>query len=265
MSDRVYGVVLDQTLREQRRTLMWWSLGLVVVALVYAGGYRQYAEAGMMETEVPEFLDALMGGDDMSSPAGYLNMVIYTLLAPLLVVLASAFAGARAVAGEEEDGMLEVLLGHPLGRGHYVLERFAALAVGALWLGAVVWLAVYGSARFADMGLGAWRVAAASAGLAMLGLNFGALALAAGAATGRRGWALGITAAVALGAHLVNNLAPQTEHLAFLQKLSPFYYYLGGDPLRNGFDLVGLAVLALGALALLGLAVWGLGRRDVAV
>lgn len=50
-----------------------------------------------------------------------------------------------------------------------------------------------------------------------------------------------------------------------LQKLSPFYCYLGGDPLRTGLDLDHLAVLATIPLALLAVGVWSLNRRDLAV
>jgi ABC-2 type transport system permease protein len=49
-----------------------------------------------------------------------------------------------------------------------------------------------------------------------------------------------------------------------MRKLSPFYYYLGGDPLRTGVDLGHVAVLAAIPLVLLGVALWSLTRRDIA-
>ncbi len=91
------------------------------------------------------------------------------------------------------------------------------------------------------------------------------MALATGAATGRASLAVGVTIAVALAGFLANNLAPLFEGLDVVQKLSPFYYYLAGDPLRQGLDAGRLAVLAITALVLAGVAVWGLNRRDVAV
>jgi ABC-2 type transport system permease protein len=70
---------------------------------------------------------------------------------------------------------------------------------------------------------------------------------------------------VAVLGYFANNLAPQVPGLGWAQRLSPFYYYLEGQPLANGLRLADCAVL-LGAavvLAVLGLA--GFQRRDLAV
>jgi ABC-2 type transport system permease protein len=257
--------IFIKTLRDQRRSLVWWAVGLVWVIFVYVGGYRQYVKAGFFRSEVPEFVGALMGSVDFASAAGYLQAVVFTLLAPLLVVLFAMFAGARAIAGDEEVGMLDILLAYPVSRRRLVLERSGALAIALAWLGFVVWAAVSVAASINDMGIGLDRIAAAAVGLSLLGLTFGTLALALGAVTGSRGIALGITTGAVLVAFLANNLASQIKALEPVQKISPYYYYLGGDPLRSGFDLPKLAVLALASLVLVGLALWGLGRRDIAV
>ena len=65
-----------------------------------------------------------------------------------------------------------------------------------------------------------------------------------GAATGRRALAIGVTAAAAVAAYLVNGLAPLVDALEVPQKLSPFYHYATGDPLRQGVSVSHLAVLA---------------------
>ncbi|WP_286218893.1 hypothetical protein [Paraoerskovia sediminicola] len=46
-------------------------------------------------------------------------------------------------------------------------------------------------------------------------------------------------------------------------KLSPWYYYLGSDPLTNGVDWLHLAVLAAVAAVGLGLAARYFPRRDL--
>ena len=42
-----------------------------------------------------------------------------------------------------------------------------------------------------------------------------------------------MTAATAVAAYLVNGLAPLVHALEVPQKLSPFYHYAVGDPLRQ--------------------------------
>lgn len=259
------GSVFLKTLYDQRKMLMWWSLALVGVSLVYVAGYKQYADAGFLDAQLPEYLSALMGTMDYASPEGYLNSTIFTLIGSLLMVIFSLTIGARAVAGEEESGMLDVLLAHPVSRTRFVMERFAALATATGLFGLVAWAAVSLASRIAEMGIPLANIAAACIGLAFLGLVIGSVALAVGASTGRVRLALGVAIGVALAGFLANNLAPMFEELEVAQKLSPFYYYLGGDPLREGLDAGGLAVLIVAALVLAGLAVWGLNRRDVAV
>lgn len=257
--------LFSKTLYDQRKMYLWWSVALVGVSLVYVAGYKQFAESGMLDMELPDYLSVLMGTMDYASAEGYLNSTFFTLIGSAMMVAFSLTIGARAVAGDEESGMLDLLLAHPVSRTRFLLQRFAALVLANALFGVVAWAAVSLASRIAEMGIPLANIAAASAGLALLGLVIGALALAVGAATGRMSLALGVTVGVALAGFLANNLAPLLEWLDIPQKLSPFYYYLQGDPLRQGFDAGGLAVLAVAALILVGLAVWAFNRRDVAV
>ncbi|MDH4140823.1 MAG: ABC transporter permease [Coriobacteriia bacterium] len=259
------GSVFKKTLYDQRKMFAWWLLAIVGVSLVYVASYKQFAEAGMLETNVPEYLSALMGRLDYTSAAGYLNSTFFTMIGAWMMVIFSLTVGARAIAGDEESGMLDVLLAHPVSRTRFVLERSGALAAAAALFGLAAWVSVSLSSLFAEMGIPLVNIGAACFGLALLGMVFGSLALAVGAFTGRTSLAIGVTTGVALAAFLANNLAPMLEYLDVAQKFSPFYYYLGNDPLREGFDAGGSAVLVAAGLVLAALAVWGLNRRDVSI
>jgi len=254
--------VFTKTLGDQRRALLWWAVGLLAVIAVYVLPYRQYLDQGALDFDTDSALYQALGYD--SSPAGYLQGSVF-LIGTLLMIMAAAVAGARAIAGDEEAGILDLLLAHPVSRSRLVLERFAALAVAVALLGLVVWAGTVAAASLADMGIGTGPITAATLGLALLALGFGTVALAAGALTGRRGLVLGITAALAVGAYLAYTVGGQVEGMDGIRKLSPFFYYLGGDPLRTGVDLGDLAVLATIPLALPAVGVWSLNRRDIAV
>ncbi len=106
----------------------------------------------------------------------------------------------------------------------------------------------------------------------MLGVLFGALALALGvlfgalgAALGRRGPVYAATGAVAVLTYVANTLAPQAGGLAWAQKLSPFYYYAGGEPLRRGMQLGDVSVLLTMTAALVAIGAVAFDRCDVAV
>ena len=115
-----------------------------------------------------------------------------------------------------------------------------------------------------ELRLGFVELLAANVGMGLLGLFFGTLALAIGAATGRRGLTIGLSAGAAVAAFFLYGFAPVIEAIESTQVLSPFWWYLGGRPLTTGFDVMLLGLVA-GIVVLLAVAVWGFERRDVAV
>ncbi len=110
-------------------------------------------------------------------------------------------------------------------------------------MGGVIFVAITVSAGISEMGIPLGNILAACTALVLMDIVFGTVALCIGALTGRGSMALGITAALAVAAFLANNLGPMFEGIESVQKLSPFYYYLDGYPLRNGFDVGGISVL----------------------
>ena len=77
--------------------------------------------------------------------------------------------------------------------------------------------------------------------------------------------AIGLSAAAAVAAYLINGLAPLVHAIDTVRWLSPFYHYAAGDPLRHGLEPGHVAVLlAIGVIAaLIGLVTFN--RRDVGV
>jgi ABC-2 type transport system permease protein len=113
------------------------------------------------------------------------------------------------------------------------------------------------------MKVSAAHLAAGSAAAVLLGVAFGTMALLIGAASGKRGLAAGLSAALAIAAYVVNSLAPLVSSLEPLQKLTPIYHYAVSDPLRHGLEAQHVAVLAGIALVAAVLAVAAFERRDI--
>lgn len=65
-------------------------------------------------------------------------------------------------------------------------------------------------------------------------------------------------------AYLVNGLAPVVDWLRPAPKYSPFYQYVGHDPLTNGLDWPSAGIALGTAVVLIGLAIVGFRRRDTA-
>jgi ABC-2 type transport system permease protein len=259
-----------KTLRDTRRALLWWSFGLIGMAALMTAVYptvRDNPELNKMVKDYPDALKAFIafGGElDYVSGAGYLGSELFSFMVPLLLLIAAIGAGARAIAGEEERGTLDLLLANPISRPRLVLEKLGALAVELVILALVLWLALLVGVEATGMHVSASHLAAATGSAALLALAFGAISLLFGAATGHRALALGVAAACAVAAYLVNSLAVLVDFLEPVRKASPFYHYVASDPLRHGLQLGHAAFLVGVAVAAAALAVLFFERRDLA-
>ena len=157
------------------------------------------------------------------------------------------------------------MLSDPTTRLQVLIQKFAAMVVATSALAFVLWLGVAIGAAIVDMDLSLWRTAQVTLSGTLLGILFGALALMLGSAFGNRGLSTGIASALALGTYFMYSLAPLVEGLEQAEKVFPFYYYIGADPLTNGLDLAHAAVLIGITAALLAVAIVTFERRDLAV
>lgn len=261
--------LLAKTLRDERRGLIGWGVGLaalVVLMLAYYPTVRHSPELNKFARELPEGVKALIGGaEEYTSPAGYLNGELFAFMLPLLFLVYGIGLGSRAIAGEEERRTIDLLLANPISRTRVVLEKAAAGAVGVLVLGVIVAAALLLGGPAAGMKIGAEKLLAAVISVALLGLMFGSLALMLSSATGTRRSTRGIAAALGVAAYFLNALAPLASTLRPYRKLSPFYWYAGNEPLRHGLSVAHVALLLALTLVLLAAAVALFNRRDIAV
>jgi len=256
-------------IRDARRSLAWWTVGVVAlvwVNVIFYPSVRDSPEIEGFVEDSPELMRALLGGReslDILSPAGYLDGQVFALLVPLLLLIFAIGHGAGAIAGEEERGTLELLLANPVGRHRLVAEKLLGLLGLVALFAAVTWLSSWTSGLAVDLGVSAGRMLAATLAAGLLGGLFGVLALLTGAATGRRGPAIGVPAALAVAAYLLMALAPLADWLEPWRVLSPFYYYASYDRLVDGMDWGAAGVLALVTAVLAGAAVLAFERRDL--
>jgi ABC-2 type transport system permease protein len=260
--------VFGKTLFDQRRGLVGWLVSVALLVLMYAAiwpGVRDQPSLSDFLDTMPEAFRSLFAtsGADMSTPVGYVQIELMSFMGPLIVLLYAVTQGSRAVAGEEDRRTLDLLLAVPVSRSRVVLEKAAAMVLGTLALATALGLALVLEGRLFDMDLPVERVAAAMLHLALLGLVFGALALAVGSVTGNAALTRGIPVGVAVVAYLVNGLGAMVSWLEPLQPYSPFYQYIAHDPLRTGVSAPAVLVATATVAVLVAVAVVGFRRRDV--
>lgn len=255
--------VYTQTLKEQKRALIGWTIGMAIVPLMYLPSYQSLKDQGSLNIKQSSLYDA-MGMGDFASAAGYLHSTIFALMGLLLIVIFAVTMGSRS-ATQEESGTLDLILAQPISRASLIRQRFAALATQIAIVTSVLGLSVLAGASAGKMDIPAGNILAAVTGLGLLGLAVAALTQLVGAVTGRRAQTLGFAALLVLGGYLANSLAGIVEGASWLKNLSPFYYAVGDSPLVNGWNAGHLAVLGVLAAVAVGLSLTVFDRRDLAV
>lgn len=213
--------------------------------------------------EFPEALLAVFGGGDMSTAEGFYQLETFGMMAPTAVMIVTVIIGARALAGEEQRRTMGLLLANPVSRSTVVLEKTVAMVLGGVVVGIATFAGVAVGSLVGGLGMDMGNIAATSLLVTLVGLVFGALALALSAALGLVRVAIFGAIGAALAFHLLNAFLPFNESLEGLATLTPFYYYLTSDPLNNGMHWGHGAILAGLTLLLIGLAVWLFSHRDL--
>lgn len=256
--------VLAGVMAEQRRSLLLWSIALSAVALLYIGVYPAIGadEMAAMVEGLPEGMATAFGYDQMASAGGYLSSTIYGLLGPVLLLVFAIATGTRLLAGQEEDGVLELEFTAPVSRRRVYLERLVALWSNVAILVLVLTVVTIALVLAFELDVGLGYVAGGSLGLLLLVVGFATVGLAVGAATGRRVIGLGVAAGLAVLAFMFDAIGP-TIDAGWMTAVSPFSWFLEDDPLLQGPDPQGYALLAVVPLvaAVAGLAAFR--RRDL--
>jgi ABC-2 type transport system permease protein len=168
--------------------------------------------------------------------------------------------GASCVA--DEDGTLSLTAALPVDRRSIIFQKTATLAVQAAVLAAVTMACMLAGRGF-DLPLPITHLAGISLGVALLGLDFGLLAIAVGSRTGSRGTALGITSSIAAASYLISSLAPVVAWLRPARYASLFYWSVGNGQLTDGITIATAGVLLAAGAGLLALAICAFSRLDL--
>jgi ABC-2 type transport system permease protein len=250
-------------LRLRRRLVVGYTLGMAAYAAIVVALYPSFKnDAGLNRLSGSTIAAALGASGTLTDPPGWLSVNLYANFVPLIVLLATIGYGASAIAGQDEDGTLGLIAAMPLTRRAVTTGKLAALVVQALPVPIVTALCVV-AGRGVDLRIGVGALTGITAGVTLLGLVFGALALMIGAITGSRGMALGITSAVAAIAYLISSLAPSVHWLHSLRYVSAFFYAVGDNQLQHGLPLTWASVLSITAMVFASAAVVAFDRLNV--
>jgi ABC-2 type transport system permease protein len=264
----MFGNIFLKTLRDHRWGITGWGLGLGLMVAVVILEYQQFFSNMQQQAEFEKAYQSFsfLIGESVSinTLGGFVTMetVVY---GAVMLGLWAALVGVSITRGEEEPGVLDVLMSTPLGRMQIFLQKLAALAVAivgaTLLIGSMFFVGLLVSGQTLPFD----GVIATLLNVGVAAAFWGAIGVLVGQLIARRRVASMLTGALIFGTYLFNSVAETVPGLAGLTWLSPFHYYNMSKPLVPGLglDWWGIAALLGGTLVASALAGWLFARRDI--
>lgn len=219
------------TLVRLRGGLIGWSIGLALYGLLMSWFYSRVTGMDQlieMVQNYPEEMKAFFSGlTEINTPRGYIDTYYFSYMSMIIGIF---FIGAcaRLLAGDEENGILDLVMSYPVSRSALMLGRALGVLAASAILLLICWLS--------------WTIPAGSSGLELTWLEmllpfgslfavllfFGSLALMfsmilpSGRVSGLLSGGLLVANFLLIGmANINTELAPLVEY-------TPLDYYQGG-------------------------------------
>lgn len=252
------------TVRFQARGVLIWGAALGLYSAAIVASYTTFSGSADQMNQLldayPKGMLEAFGITDLADVENYMSSQVF-LLAPLALAFFPILTAAGTIAGAEERGTIDVLLGNPVPRWQLVVGSFVSMALSLLGILAIVGALTQVTAVLMDVDLPLGNTAAAVLNMWPLCLLFGAVAMLCSAVFHRRALAISVPAFLLFAMYLLDTLGRVSEDLEDIQPLSAFYYY--GSAIEDGIDWTHFAGLTAVALALIALAILAFRRRDI--
>jgi ABC-2 type transport system permease protein len=219
--------LLLHEIRVRRGAILGWTIGLGFFAIMYMSFFPALP-AELLDLPIEEIeIYRAMGVESMATFEGYMLSTVFNFF-PLLAGIFGVVLGVGALAGEEDNGTLELLASLPISRVGLVLGKAAALGLGALIVMLLVGLGVMGVFSILQdqipTGISALDLFFAILINWLITFVFITLSLFLGAYLPNRRTALSASVVLLIFTFFGNNLAGLVPSLEAYQPLLPFYY-----------------------------------------
>lgn len=257
----------NHTLRGMRGQVIGWSIGLALYALFMVTFFDDLNQIEgfqeILESYPKEMLAFFGDFQILTTPRGYLDTYFFSYM-PLIIGIFSIGVGAALLVSDEEKGILDLVLAHPVSRTMLYWGRLLAYLVATILILLVSWLTWVLPSGSSGMDL-SWQEFLRPF-LPLFGVLtlFGVLATLLSLILPSGRMAGMISGALLVANFLLLGLSRLNEDLEAFVRYTPLYYNQGADAVEmlNWGEFAGLLAVAA-VLAIVG---WRLFlRRDIRV
>lgn len=199
----------------------------------------------------------------MFTPGGYLDTLFFTYI-PIVIGIFSILTSATLLAGDEEKGILDLVLAHPISRMKLYVGRLGAYTVATIMILFISWLGFVITLHQTSLDATVWEIILPFLSLFSLLMFFGTLTLLLSMLLPSQQWAAMISGLILVASYFLSSLARLSENLRPIEKYFPMHYYQGGQALtKMNWSWFGLLIAF--SVIFAGLAWWLFERRDIRV
>jgi ABC-2 type transport system permease protein len=266
------GVVFWRTLRDNVPGAVGWGLGYGALLIAATVLYPLLDESNTVFTVlnglgIMSFLSVGRSIEALTGFEGYLALQTLSW-GPMILSVYLIPQAMKAVAQEERQGTLDILLSTPISRWRFLVEKLLAICVSLLIILFTMGLCLLlGVTLVSEVAIDPGRAVAGLWHLLPISLVIllGTLLLSMALRESRHAGPLAATLVIAsYFARIMSDLTPHPL-LEAVKPFSIFSYYRSIAALSEGFQWDYDVVLLTIAAVLFGLALWAFNRRDLGV
>ena len=241
---------------------LFCAYGLLLYdTLVEPKAQQQYMQ--LISNYPPELMTFFGDMSQMFTPGGYLDTLFFSYV-PIVIGIFSILTCASLLAGDEEKGILDLVLAHPISRFKLYFGRVGAFIAATILILFISWIGFVITLPKTSMDATAWEIILPFLSLFSLLMFVGTLTLLLSMLLPSQQWAAMTSGLVLVASYFLTSLARLSEKLRPIEKFFPMHYYQGGQALTKmnwgwfgiliGFSII-FAIFAW----------WLFERRDIRV
>lgn len=261
-------VEFKHALKRYTGQILGWGIGLALLGILLVSVYDSLAEQMELYQEMiksmPEGMMAFFGGQDvMATPEGFVAMEFFSYM-PLILGIFAIQAGTGLLVRDEEEGVLDLVMAHPVSRSGLFLGRLLAFLVAAALILVIAWLGIVVPMNWSTLELSLMAVVRPFLSLYAVLILFATLGLLLSLVLPSRRWASMMGGLLLVANFFIDGFAELNENIETIANFTPLHYYQHLEAFDN---LEWEWLLGLTAVSVLftGLAWWRYLRRDIRV
>jgi ABC-2 type transport system permease protein len=250
--------------------ILGWGIALALLcayglllydSLVKPEAQQQYQQ--LISNYPPELMTFFGDMNQMFTPGGYLDTLFFSYI-PIIIGIFSILTCASLIAGDEEKGILDLVLAHPISRSKLFFGRIGAFTTATFLILFISWTGIVITLPRTSMEATAWQTIRPFLSLFALLMFLGTLTLLLSMLLPSLQWAAMISGLILVSSYFLTSLARLSEDLKPIERYFPMHYYQGGQALTKlNWSWFGLLIGCSIIFAFF--AWWSFEQRDIRV